>query len=111
MIGIQLFGGNIGTFILQFTVLAILIEAVVNAITKVDWKNKSIIWATLTAYAISTVVILNTHTGIFEAVGFTWAVPFIDWLFTGIVLSRGSNFVHDLITSIQKVGGHNEVGK
>jgi len=101
MTSINMFGGNIGTFILQFTVLSILIEAVVNAIVKVDWKNKSIIWSTVVAYIISTIVVLNTHTGIFEAVGFNWAVPVIDWLFTGIVLSRGSNFVHDVLQSIR----------
>jgi len=101
MTGVQMFGGNIGTFVLQFTILSILIEAVVNAIIKVDWKNKAVILSTITAYIISTIVLLNTKMGIFEAVGFNWAVPWLDWLLTGIVLSRGSNYVHDILSAIQ----------
>jgi len=103
MVGVT-FGQNLSVFFAQIIILSILIEAIVRAIIDPEsWKSKPNIIATLVGYGIATIVVLNTRIGIFTGIGFQWAIPIVDWLLTGIVLSRGSNYVSDIIKRIKGV--------
>jgi hypothetical protein len=42
-----------------------------------------------------------TATGLLTSLGVRLSVPWIDYFLTGLIISRGSNFIHDLLTKLR----------
>lgn len=84
----------------QLIIIAILIEAIWENI-KIVWQNGKLSIDMLGSLVLSILVCILTRADIFPIVGITVVVPFIGNVLTGIIVSRGANFIHDLFTKIQ----------
>lgn len=86
--------------ITKIIVIAILIEAVWENL-KMIWDDNKISWNALGVLALSIIICILTNVDLFKLVGFEVSIPFVSNILTGIIVSRGANFVNDLF---QKLG-------
>ena len=84
----------------QLVIIAILIEAIWENI-KMIWQNGKFSIDKLGSLILSIVVCILTKADIFPIVGISIAIPIIGSVLTGIIVSRGANFLHDLFNKIQ----------
>lgn len=83
--------------------MALLIEAIVNLFKNIDDKNTSWkYWASLiVGVVISTIIAVNWDLDLFKMVGLSdGKIPYLGAGLTGILLSRGSNVVSDLLSRL-----------
>ncbi|WP_353892606.1 hypothetical protein PRVXH_001962 [Proteinivorax hydrogeniformans] len=81
-------------------ILSILIEFTIEIIknsfpTIKDYKTQ--ILSIILGIAVS----ITTTTGLLSALDIETTVPLIDYFLTGLIISRGSNVVHDLIKKLK----------
>lgn len=84
----------------QLVIVAILIEAIWENL-KMVWKDRKISLNTIGVLVISIVVCLLAKIDIFPIVGLSLSVPFVGSGLTGIIVSRGANFVNDLFEKLK----------
>ena len=84
----------------QLIIVAILIEAIWENL-KMIWKDRKISLNTIGVLIISIVVCLLAKIDIFPIVGLSLSVPFVGSGLTGIIVSRGANFVNDLFEKLK----------
>lgn len=84
----------------QLIIVAILVEAI--------WENLKMIWQAgkfsinmIGSLVISIVLCILVKVDIFPIVGLNIAIPIIGSAFTGIIVSRGANFVNDLFKKLK----------
>ncbi len=83
--------------------LAVIIEAVITyAQTLV--VNKRIQWQIAAAMLLGVGCALAFGIDLFAIAGIPAAVPYVGQILTGVLLSRGSNYVFDLIGKLTTVG-------
>lgn len=87
---------------IQLIILALLAEAI--------WENLRMIWEDgkfnvnrLGALILSIIIAVGTRTDLFELLNLNIFVPVLGSIFTGILISRGANVVHDLLKKIQNL--------
>ena len=85
----------------QLIIIAILVEAI--------WENLKMIWQAgkfsidmLGSLIVSVLICILAKIDIFSIVGITLLAPIVGSIFTGIIVSRGANFVNDLFKKINK---------
>lgn len=81
-------------------VLAILVEVCVDIIKSAipvirGWKSQ------LTSIIVGILLATATATGMLNSLGVQLSVPWIDYFLTGLIISRGSNFIHDLLAKLR----------
>jgi len=86
----------------QFLILfifAILVEAVINMtigdITTPKWVKK------VASIVLGIGVCIVYKVGLIALLGVEGGIPVVDYVATGIIISRGSNFLSDLLTRIK----------
>lgn len=84
----------------QLVIVAILIEAIWENL-KMIWKDRKISLNTIGVLVISIIVCLLAKIDIFPIVGLSLSVPFVGSGLTGIIVSRGANFVNDLFEKLK----------
>lgn len=84
----------------QLIIVAILIEAIWENL-KMIWKDRKINLNTIGVLVISIIVCLLAKIDIFPIVGLSLSVPFVGSGLTGIIVSRGANFVNDLFEKLK----------
>lgn len=84
----------------QLVLVAILIEAIWENIKMIYDKQKLNI-NMIGSLVLGVVVCLLAQIDIFPIVGLNMAVPFVGSVFTGIIVSRGANFVNDLFKKLK----------
>lgn len=89
----------------QLVIVAILIEAIWENI-KMIWQNGKFSIDKIGSLLISILICILAKIDIFPIVNVSISVPVIGSIFTGIIVSRGANFVHDLFN---KISGDKEV--
>ena len=89
----------------QLVIVAILIEAIWENI-KMIWQNGKFSVDKIGSLVISILICILTKIDIFPIVNLSIMVPVIGSILTGIIVSRGANFVHDLFN---KISGDKEV--
>lgn len=80
----------------SLVVLAILVEVCVDIIKSAipsisGWKSR------LTSIVVGIILASVTTTGLLNSLAVQLSVPWIDYFLTGLIISRGSNFVHDIL--------------
>lgn len=85
-------------------IVAILVEAIWENI-KMVFPNKKFSISMLGSLLVSILICVLTKVDIFPVVGLTISIPVIGSILTGIIVSRGANFVNDLFTKLK--GGAN----
>ena len=89
----------------QLVIVAILIEAIWENI-KMIWQNGKFSIDKIGSLVISILICILSNIDIFPIVNLSIMVPVIGSILTGIIVSRGANFVHDLFN---KISGDKEV--
>lgn len=80
-------------------VMSILIEAIITY-TKTLVIEKNIQWQIIAAVILSIVICLLYGLDIPALVGIKSPVPYVGSIITGILVSRGSNYIYDLIKTL-----------
>ena len=83
-------------------VLALLVEALVETL-KLLWDpvKRNVSWPTVCSLVVGIVIAFATHASIFELLSITIvASSWLGYIITGILISRGSSFIHDLWSRI-----------
>lgn len=85
---------------LQLIAIALLAEAI--------WENLKMIWQEgkinidmVGALIVGIIVSMATQIDVFTILNFGIAIPFVGSFLTGILISRGANVIHDLLTKIK----------
>lgn len=85
---------------LQLIAIALLAEAI--------WENLKMIWQEgkinidrVGALIVGIIVSMATRIDVFTILNFGIAIPFVGSFLTGILISRGANVIHDLLTKIK----------
>lgn len=84
----------------QLVLVAILVEAIWENIKMIYDKQKINI-NMIGSLILAIIVCLLAHIDIFPIVGLNMAVPFVGSIFTGIIVSRGANFINDLFKKLK----------
>ncbi|MBQ9298732.1 MAG: hypothetical protein IJ223_06925 [Clostridia bacterium] len=87
---------------LQIIVIAILAEAIWENL-KMIWQEEKLSIDKLGALIVSVIIAIATQLDIFAILNFNIPIPFIGSFLTGILISRGANFIHDILTKIQTI--------
>lgn len=87
--------------IIKITILAILCEAIWENL-KMIWENNKFSVNRLGALILSIILALATQIDLFKVLDIE-IVPVIGSIFTGILISRGANFIHDLLVRIENL--------
>ena len=87
---------------MQLIIVAILVEAIWENIKMVYQEGKLSI-SMIGSLVISIIICVIANVDIFPVVGVSMSIPFIGSILTGIVVSRGANFVNDLFTKLKGV--------
>jgi len=89
---------------LDFTHLALvafLVEALIQTIKPIYDKETGWNMDKIVSIIVGIVVCLVTNVDLFAELGFVVSVPFLGSILTGVIASRGSNFVHDIFKFVQ----------
>lgn len=82
---------------------SLLVESVWET-SKLAWKKGRLNPNAIGALTVGLVIALGAHLDICAATGIFFSNPKVGEILTGILLSRGSNFVHDLLNIVRRVG-------
>ena len=99
--------------LLILCIVAMLIEAVWEALKPVFGKlvdnlqERGIPIDRIVSLLIALVICLGIGSGVdlFALLEIPLSIPYLGLVLTAVILARGSNFVHDLITALQEVKG------
>lgn len=82
------------------------------------WETSKLIWQhgkfnidRIGALLIGILLAILTGLDMFELTGMPISIPLVGKILTGLLLSRGANFMHDIIGSINNVYSSNKSNK
>lgn len=84
----------------QLIIIAILVEAIWENL-KMIWDKNKLNFNMIGSLLLSMIICVLAQVNIFEIVGINLIVPIIGSLGTGIIVSRGANFVNDLFKKLK----------
>lgn len=87
--------------IAQLTTVAVLVEAIWENL-KMVWQNGKFSIDRIGALVLGIVVCLFAKIDIFSMLNIPLSIAYLGSIFTGIICSRGANFIHDLYNKIIK---------
>lgn len=85
----------------QLIVVAILVEAIWENIKMIYQNNKFSI-SMIGSLVIAIIICILANVDIFKMVGIDMKVTVISNIFTGVICSRGANFISDLFTRLKR---------
>ena len=85
--------------IVTIITIALLVEAIWETL-KMVWQEGKININTIGALIVGIAVSILAKIDIFAMQGITLSIPLIGWVLTGILMSRGANFIHDLFNKL-----------
>lgn len=88
--------------ILSLVILALIGEAVWETL-KMTWQQGKVSIDRLGALAIGLLLAIGTGLDLMAMVGVPLHIPYVGMVLTGLLISRGANFIHDLLASINNV--------
>lgn len=91
-------------------ILAMIGEAVWETL-KMTFQNGKLSIDRIGALVVSISLAFATGMDLFKLVGISQNVPFLGILLTGLLLSRGSNFMHDILESIGNLNQNLKIDK
>ncbi|MDV4150132.1 hypothetical protein R0131_04705 [Clostridium sp. AL.422] len=80
-------------------IVALIAESVWETL-KMIWQQGKISIDRIGALVVSLVICIGTRLDILRLLEIDTIIPFLGVILTGILISRGSNFVHDLLVRI-----------
>lgn len=92
------------TKLVVILIVALLAESIWETIKPI-WDSKKFNVDRLGALGLGIVVAVAARIDIFAVCGISLINPIIGYILTGILISRGANFVHDLMKKVEKLSG------
>lgn len=89
--------------LLQLLLSAILVESVITGLKPLWDNDMNWEWNRLVPLPIAILVSVSGNIDLFGIVGIEMTVPYVGEVLTGIIISRGSNAVFDLIQVLEGV--------
>lgn len=86
----------------QLALAAILTEKLWESLKLISEKKKVSV-DRIGALVLGIVIALGTGIDLFAAVGLPINLPYLGLILTGIIISRGANFIHDLFKITEEV--------
>lgn len=86
--------------LIKLIVLAAIGEAVWETF-KMVWQEGKLTFDRVGALFVGLVLALGTGLDLFTLIGIPIIIPYIGMVLTGVLISRGANFVHDLFKKIE----------
>lgn len=86
----------------QLVILGILVEVITNAV-KHTAPNLQKRYMRLLAGTVAILIAILARVGMFAALHIYFPTPIIDYVLTGLILSRGSNFIHDISNRLGRI--------
>lgn len=80
--------------------MAIVIEGVITYIKEI-FVNKNVMWQQVLGIILGIVVAIGYNADLFALFGLTSTIPLLGCVLTGVLLSRGSNYIFDLVKQLQ----------
>ncbi|WP_418222643.1 hypothetical protein [Clostridium isatidis] len=80
-------------------IISVLAESIWETL-KMVWQDGKLCVDKVGALVISIIITISTDLDIFELLKINNKIPYLGIILTGILVSRGSNFVHDLIVKL-----------
>lgn len=91
----------------KILLLALVTEAIWETL-KLIKQNDKLNYDRIGATAVGIVIALAGNIDIFEYLGAKLSIKFLGPVLTGILISRGSNFIHDLLGSVSSMYQRNK---
>lgn len=91
----------------KLIIVSILVEAIWENI-KMIYQNKKISISMIASLLISIFLCIVANIDIFPILEISISMPVIGNIFTGIIVSRGANFVNDLFSKLKGVNSYDE---
>lgn len=85
--------------IVTIITIALLVEAIWETL-KMVWQDGKANVNTIGALVVGILISILAKLDIFAIQGISLSVPVIGYVLTGILLSRGANFIHDLFNKM-----------
>ena len=85
--------------IVTIITIALLVEAIWETL-KMVWQEGKINVNTIGALIVGIGVSILAKIDIFAMQGISLSIPLVGWILTGILMSRGANFIHDLFNKL-----------
>ena len=85
--------------IIILLVTSILVESVWETL-KMTWQNGKFSIDRIGALVVGIVMALITKLDILQVLGINCVIPIVGYILTGVLISRGANFMHDLIRKV-----------
>lgn len=89
--------------IVTIITIALLVEAIWETL-KMVWKDGKANVNTIGALIVGVGVSILAKIDIFAMQGISLSIPLVGWVLTGILMSRGANFIHDLFNKLGDKG-------
>ncbi|QGU95674.1 hypothetical protein GOM49_11760 [Clostridium bovifaecis] len=96
--------------IMTLIVIAMIGEAVWETLKMLWQRKQKFNFDRIGALIISLVLSFSTGLDMLALVGIPTKIPYVGVALTGILISRGSNFMHDIIASISNVYQNTKCG-
>ena len=85
--------------LIMLVVVAIIAESVWETL-KMTWQDGKVKVDRVGALVVSMLIVFGTRLDMLSLLGIETVIPFLGIILTGILISRGSNFMHDLLVRL-----------
>lgn len=89
--------------LLIIIMVALIAESVWETL-KMTWQEGKISIDRIGALIVALVLCVGVRLDILALLGINTTIPFLGVILTGVLISRGSNFIHDLLVKIGQIG-------
>jgi len=94
----------------QILAAAFLVEALIQTLKPVYDKEKGWNRSALFSLGAGILICLFIDVDIFRQLGFAEKIPYLGSVLTGVIVSRGSNFVHDIFKYVNGKAQADDLG-
>ena len=85
--------------LIMLVVVAIIADSVWETL-KMTWQDGKVKVDRVGALVVSMLIVFGTRLDMLSLLGIETVIPFLGIILTGILISRGSNFIHDLLVRL-----------
>ena len=89
--------------LLVIVIVALIAESVWETL-KMTWQEGKVSIDRIGALFVALLLAIGTRLDLLSLLDIKTSIPYLGVVLTGILISRGSNFIHDLLVKIGQVG-------
>ena len=89
--------------LLIIVMIALIAESVWETL-KMTWQEGKVSIDRIGALVVALLLAIGTRLDLLSLLDIKTSIPYLGVVLTGILISRGSNFIHDLLVKIGQVG-------